>query len=66
MSGPRYDVTIRLTGTDGNAMMIIGRVGAALRESVGPEAAREYAGAAMDCGSYDELLRFTMSTVNVE
>jgi hypothetical protein len=63
---PTYlDVTVQLVGRDGNAFAIIGAVSAALRREVSPEAASQFTRAAMDCGSYDELLRLTQSTVNV-
>ena len=60
------DVTVQLTGRDGDAFAIIGAVSRALRKQVGAEAANEYAHEAMDCGSYDELLVHAMSTVDVQ
>jgi hypothetical protein len=63
---PKYpDVHVQLTGRNGNAMMIIGAVSAALRHEVGNEAASEFAAEAMDQPSYEDLLRFVRSTVEV-
>jgi hypothetical protein len=63
---PRYpDVQVRLTGTDGNAFAVIGLVRTAIRSAHGTEAADEFSHAAMQSGSYDELLRFVMRTVDV-
>ena len=63
---PKYpDVHVQLSGEDGNANGIIGRVAKALRRSVGDEAASEFTNAATNCGSYDELLVLAMETVNV-
>jgi hypothetical protein len=59
------DVHVKLTGRDGNAMLLIGRVGAALRREVSPEAADAFARSAFDCGSYDELLQLIQRTVQV-
>jgi hypothetical protein len=59
------DVTVQLTGEDGNAFAIIGRVAKALRREVSPEAASQFSAEAMNQPSYDALLRLAMSTVNV-
>lgn len=59
------DVHVQLSGRDGNAMLIIGRVAAALRQQVSGSAADEFAREAMDCDSYDELLAFVQRTVEV-
>ena len=65
--GPKYpQVTVRLTGEDGNAFSIIGRVAKALRREVGPEAAAEFQTEAFAQPSYDHLLRLAMRTVEVE
>lgn len=61
----KHDITVKLTGEDGNAFAIIGAVASALRRQVGVAASLDYTSAAMDCGSYDELLVLTMSTVHV-
>lgn len=60
------NVTVQLTGEDGNAFYIIGAISKAIRASEGAEAATEYRDNAMASGSYDDLLRHAMKTVNVE
>jgi len=63
---PRYpQVRVRLTGADGNAHILIGKVAVALRRHVGDQAADTFNAAAYQCGSYDELLRLIQSTVRV-
>ena len=59
------EVGVQLSGTDGNAFSIIGRVSKALKAAGKPEAAKEFSEAAMGCGSYDALLRLAMETVEV-
>ena len=62
----RYpDVSVVLTGTDGNVYALIGRVSSALRTHAGDDAAREFTAAAFACGSYDEVLHLMMCTVDV-
>ena len=59
-------VTVRLTGKDGNAIFIIGSVTAALkRAGVPQEEVDAFTYEAMD-GTYDDMLRLCMRTVNVE
>lgn len=58
-------VSVQLSGADGNAFAIMGRVQRALRQEVGAEAAHEFTTAAFNCHSYDELLQLAMTTVNV-
>ena len=65
MNDPTYPVEVELVGHDSNAFNVIARVARVLRREVSPEAASEYTDAAMDCGSYDELLAYTMATVHV-
>jgi hypothetical protein len=60
------DITVQLSGSDGNAFAIIGNVARAIQRAKGREAADEYRTAAMACGSYDELLVHAMRTVDVE
>jgi hypothetical protein len=60
------DISVQLSGTDGNAFSVIGKVQKAIRNSEGSDAARRFSEQAMQSGSYDELLQFCMSTVNVE
>lgn len=67
MSDIKYpSITVRLTGTDGNAFAIIGAVARELRREAGREVADEFQSAAFSCGSYDALLQLCMRTVNVE
>lgn len=66
MSTPTYpDITVQLSGQDGNAFAIIGAVSKAIRREVGSEEAAAYSAAAMDTPSYDALLQHAMATVNV-
>jgi hypothetical protein len=63
---PTYpQVSVRLSGTDGNTFMVIGRVAAALRREVGNAAADAFNTAAYECGTADEVLRLAMATVDV-
>jgi hypothetical protein len=63
---PTYpQVTVQLTGTDGNVFSIIGRVAKALRRHIGPGAETEFTNAAFACGSYDDVLILVMRTVDV-
>ncbi|MFC0531338.1 hypothetical protein [Phytohabitans kaempferiae] len=63
---PAYpQVSVRLSGFDGNAITIIGRVANQLRGQVSDEAADQFTTAAYACGSYDELLQLAMRTVDV-
>jgi hypothetical protein len=59
------DVTVELVGQDGNAFAILGRVAAALRKAGHTDSVDEYMREAMS-GDYDNLLRVTAQTVNVE
>ena len=56
------DIKVQLAGRDGNAFVILGRVGRAIREVHGRAAEKEYMDEAMD-GDYDHLLRVTARTV---
>jgi len=62
----RYDVRVRLSGEDGNAFAIIGKVSLALKRAGYTAVAAEFRDAAFKCESYDALLRFAMETVEVE
>ncbi len=63
---PTYpDVHVQLSGEDGNAFGIIGRAAKAIRAVHGDDAAASFRDAATDSHSYDELLQFVMSTVEV-
>jgi hypothetical protein len=62
----RYpDVTVKLTGTDGNAWALMGKVSGALRRAKGEEAAAGFMAVATQCTSYDALLAFIQDTVHV-
>lgn len=65
-STPKYpNVTVQLTGTDGNAFAIMGRVQAALRKAGATK--EELAQYSMDSmsGDYDNLLRAQAKWVNI-
>jgi hypothetical protein len=59
------DVEVQLSGHDGNAFAIIGRVRRAMEVAGHADAADQFAKDAMTCGSYDDLLVFVMNTVVV-
>ena len=63
---PKYpNIKVRLTGTDGNAFAILGRVSAALRKGGVPEPERkEFQKQAMG-GDYSNLLCVCMAWVSV-
>lgn len=64
---PQYPaVRVKLTGTDGNAFAIIGRVHSALKKDISRVAADRFREKAFQCHSYDDLLQFVLSTVEVE
>lgn len=67
MPEPKYpDVIVQLTGEDGNAFFIMGRVLKAMkRAGISDEECRAYTEHAMS-GDYDNLLRVTQETVTVE
>jgi hypothetical protein len=58
------DVTVELTGTDGNAFAILGKVKKAISEAHGRDAGSAYFDEAT-AGDYDALLRVTMQYVDV-
>lgn len=64
MSVKYPDVEVELIGQDGNAFMILGRVGPAIRKAHGKEAEQAYMDEAM-AGDYENLLAVTMQTVVV-
>lgn len=66
MTDVRYpQVTVALSGQDGNAMMIIGRVRAALRRArVTSDQINAFTDEAMS-GDYDKVLQTAMRWVNV-
>jgi hypothetical protein len=59
------EVTVQLTGTDGNAFAVLGRVRRALLETgVSDEEVKEFTDGATS-GDYDDLLQTIMLWVNV-
>jgi hypothetical protein len=67
MTTPKYpNVTVQLTGEDGNAIAIMARVQRALKKAgATPEELNQYTMDSMS-GDYDNLLRAQMKWVNVE
>ena len=59
------DVEVQLSLEDGNVFAIIGRISGALKRSSHGDGAEEFVEAAMACGSYDDVLRLAMRTVDV-
>ena len=68
MTTPTYpDTTVILTGTDGNAFMLIVRVADALKQDgVSREQVSEFCTQAFNQRSYGDVLTYLMETVNVE
>jgi hypothetical protein len=64
-TGPLTDAVVQLTGKDGNAFLILGRVRRAILDSNHPELAEEFMLEAMK-GDYDHLLQTCMNYVSVE
>ena len=64
---PKYkNITVQLTGQDGNAFAIMAKVSGALRKESVPESeVEQYLAESME-GDYDNLLRTAMSWVNVQ
>lgn len=60
------EIECKLTGTDGNAMMLIGRMRAALRKGgVSTAEIVEFTNEAMSGGDYDNVISTCMRWVNV-
>jgi hypothetical protein len=63
---PKYpDITVPLTGEDGNAYAILGRVSRALRQAHVPDAERQAFMAEATQGDYDQLLQTVLRWVEV-
>jgi hypothetical protein len=64
---PKYkNISVQLTGQDGNAFAIMAKVSGALRRNdVSESEVEQYLSESME-GDYDHLLRTAMSWVNVE
>ena len=66
MDSPRYpNVKVKLTGTDGNAFAILGKVSKALRQEGVPEEDRNQFLKQASSGNYDQLLATCMEWVDV-
>jgi len=62
---PKYDITVQLTGNDGNAYAIMGAVKYELKKAgATPEEISQYLNESMS-GDYDNLLRVACQWVNV-
>ena len=56
---PKTDITVQLTGEDGNAFAIVAKVSSALKRAGYKELAEEYRTEAIK-GDYDHLLKTTV------
>lgn len=66
MTDVKYpEIEVQLSGEDGNAFAIMGRISQAIRRQVGNSEAEEYVREAQESESYDALLRHAMRTVTV-
>ena len=64
---PKYpDITVPLTGEDGNAVAILGRVSRALRQAGVSQAERDAFTQEATAGDYDHLLQTIMRWVEVD
>jgi hypothetical protein len=63
---PKYpDITVQLTGTDGNAFAVLGKVSRALRQAGVPDDERQAFMAEATQGNYDHLLQVVWQWVDV-
>jgi len=62
---PKTNVKVKLTGEDGNAFAILGKVSRELRRNGHKDLVAQYQKEAMS-GDYDHLLQVTMEYVVVE
>jgi hypothetical protein len=63
---PKYpEICVQLTGTDGNAYALLGKVTRALRQAGLSQAERETFQQEATSGTYDELLQTIMRWVDV-
>jgi hypothetical protein len=62
---PKSTVTVKLSGTDGNAFAIIGAVSKALKKNGANDLAKQFVEESFVAGSYDELLQLVMQYVHV-
>ena len=61
---PKTDLEVKLTGEDGNAFNILGKVTQALKEGGYSDLIEKYEERATS-GDYNNLLRITMDYVNI-
>jgi hypothetical protein len=61
----KTNITVKLTGEDGNAFAIIGKVSAALKKNGYADLSREFQKEAIS-GDYNHLLQTAMEYVEVE
>lgn len=59
------DVEVTLSGADGNAFVLLGLCKKAIQQEHGSDAAKRWLDRAQESESYDDLLRFMMSTLDV-
>jgi hypothetical protein len=62
----KYDITVQLTGEDGNAFAVMGKVGKALKRAGVDKAEVDKFYAEATSGDYDHLLQVCMKYVEVE
>jgi hypothetical protein len=62
---PKYDIDVQLTGKDGNAFSILGRVSGALKKAGIKQAEIDEFIEEATSGDYDMVLRTCMKWVNV-
>jgi hypothetical protein len=62
---PKYDVKVKLTGTDGNAYALMGRVRQAMRKAKVPSEEVKVFHEEATSGDYDHLLQTCMKWVDV-
>jgi hypothetical protein len=62
----KYNITVKLTGEDGNAFAILGRVRRALRNAGVPKEEQDKFIKEATSGDYDHLLYTCMEWVDVE
>lgn len=61
----KFDVNVKLTGTDGNAFALMGKVKSALEKAGATEEEQEKFLDEATSGDYDNLLQTCMKWVNV-
>lgn len=64
-NAPKHDITVQLTGRDGNAFAVLGAVVSAMKRAKLPASDIDAYTKEATAGDYDHLLRVTMRTVTV-